>query len=102
MYTRLIFRLYILVSVFFLPIFVSAEQSQQAKNISNMTPSYISDVSVTDEGDGVRISGKTADLNKLSTYMRFLDENVGAPLLQTVTRKENVSVFVIQLKKVRE
>ena len=81
---------------------VAADQSLRAQNIQNVTPDYIDNVSVVDDGEGVRIDGQTANNQNLSRYMRFLEEYVGSPVLLSMKRVNNISVFILRIKKFRQ
>ncbi len=85
-----------------LTINVSAELSLKAENISNVSPKYITDLVVEDEGEGVRISGKTANNKNVTKYLQFLNESVGFPSLENVRLEDKKSVFVILIKKFKK
>lgn len=78
---------------------VAADQSLRAQNIQNLTPDYINHVSVVDEGKGVKIEGQTANNKNLSRYMRFLEDYIGSPSLLSLKREDNISSFILQIKK---
>ena len=71
------------------------------KAIERLTPDDITVASIEAGDEGVRIEGTANDLPAISRYMRVLDDKVGSPSLEKVTRKDNVSEFVIVVKKPR-
>lgn len=81
---------------------VAADLSLRAQNIQNVTPDYINNVTVVDEEKGVRIEGQTANNKNLSRYMRFLEEYIGSPALLSMKRENNMSIFILQIKKFKQ
>ncbi len=80
---------------------ISAEQSLKAQDIKKSMPDYISQGTVEDKGEGVRITGQTASNQNISKYMRSLDTNVGNPSLISITRENNISVFILEIKEIK-
>ncbi len=80
---------------------ISAEQSLKAQDIEKLMPDYISQGTVEDKGKGVRITGQTASNQNISKYMRSLDTKVGHPSLISITRENNISVFILEIKEIK-
>ncbi|MEM7363234.1 MAG: hypothetical protein AAF525_04375 [Pseudomonadota bacterium] len=72
--------------------------SADKKTIEQLKPEGIIEVSVDIEAEMATLRGKAKDLQAISRYMRVLDDKVGSPDLENITRKGDVSEFVILVK----
>ena len=79
-----------------------SEPSLRALNLEKATPDYVSNLLVEDQGEGVRITGSTANMQDVSKYMRFLDDSVGSPNLVSMQKKDSRSEFIMEIKKLKK
>ena len=68
------------------------------QRIQALATATVQIVSVEDEAGHVVIHGTASNNNDVSTFMRKLSDNVGAPSLQILTRGER-SEFTMRVKK---
>jgi hypothetical protein len=79
-----------------------SEPSLRALTLEKATPDYVSNLLIEDQGEGVRITGSTANMQDVSRYMRFLENSVGPPNLVSMQRKDNRSDFILEIKKFKK
>ena len=77
-----------------------APASDLTEQVKAVTPANIELTSVEEEeADTVLIKGKASENADIAAYLRVLDTEFGLPDLESIQRKDNVSNFVITLKK---
>lgn len=79
----------------------SAIEEATAKIHSNV-PTGVTIASIGPDGDGLEIRGTASANSDVAALMRYLDKEIGSPELQSLQRENNVSTFVLRVKKLNE
>jgi Tfp pilus assembly protein PilN len=78
----------------------SVIEEATAKIHSNV-PAGVTIASIGPDGDGLEIRGTANANSDVATLMRYLDKEVGSPELQSLHRQDNISTFVLTVKKLK-
>lgn len=74
------------------------EKSAEANRVEALTPDYVHDLVVDNQGRALQISGQVDDNVQLSQYINLLNEQIGFASLESLRRDGSTSRFVLLIK----